>query len=98
VVALRSDRKREHYLQIYVIGIDGKHETALTENQGVNFGPYWYPQGPYIIWAGADHRSPCGRRAAGLLARRQEAHVDEHAGQGRTSRPGHPVLDSSNRA
>jgi len=49
VVALRSDRKREHYLQIYVIGIDGKHETALTENQGVNFGPSWYPQGPYII-------------------------------------------------
>lgn len=24
----------------------------------MNFGPYWYPNGPYIIWAGGDHSKP----------------------------------------
>jgi TolB protein len=57
-VVFRSDRKREHYLQIYAIGIDGENEVALTDNEGVNFGPYWYPKAPYIIWAGADHSDP----------------------------------------
>jgi TolB protein len=60
-VVFRSDRKKEHYLQIYVIGIDGKHETALTDTTGVNWGPYWHPTEPYLIWAGADHSNPKAR-------------------------------------
>jgi Tol biopolymer transport system component len=54
-VVFRSDRKQEHLLQLYVIGIDGKNETALTDNNGVNWAPYWHPTEPYIIWTGADH-------------------------------------------
>lgn len=57
-VVFRSDRDKEGYLQIYVIGVDGKHETALTANDGVNWAPYWHPTKPYIIWAGADHSQP----------------------------------------
>jgi Tol biopolymer transport system component len=54
-VVFRSDRKKKEHLQIYVIGIDGKHETPLTDNNGVNWAPFWHPTKPYIIWAGADH-------------------------------------------
>ncbi len=54
-VVFRSDRKQEHLLQLYVVGIDGKGEMALTDNNGVNWAPYWHPTKPYIIWTGADH-------------------------------------------
>jgi Tol biopolymer transport system component len=57
-VVFRSDRKKEGYLQIYVIGIDGQNERALTDNEGVNWAPYWHPTKPYIIWTGADHSNP----------------------------------------
>ncbi|HMV69522.1 MAG TPA: peptidase M28, partial [Myxococcota bacterium] len=30
-IVFRSDRKKEGYLQLFVIGIDGKNETALTD-------------------------------------------------------------------
>jgi len=60
-VVFRSDRKREHYLQIHAIRIDDRHDVALTDNEGVNWAPYWYPTGPYIIWAGADHSNPAAR-------------------------------------
>ncbi len=60
-VVFRSDRKQEGYLQIYVIGIDGQHETALTDTNGVNWAPYWHPTEPYIIWTGADHSDPTKR-------------------------------------
>src|SRR6476620_6142192 len=58
-VIFRSDRKKPEHLQIYVIGIDGKNETALTDDENsVHWGPYWHPNKPYIIWAGADHSVP----------------------------------------
>ena len=60
-VVFRSDRKREDYLQIYVGGIDGANETALTDNEGVNWAPYWHPTEPWIIWTGADHSNPSAR-------------------------------------
>ena len=55
-VVYRTDRKKEHHLQIHVIGVDGKNDTALTTKPNwVNWGPYWHPHKPYIIWSGADH-------------------------------------------
>jgi len=54
-VIFRSDRKVKDQLQIHAIGVDGKHEVALTDNMGVNWAPYWHPTQPYIIWCGADH-------------------------------------------
>lgn len=60
-VIFRSDRKKSEFLQIHVIGIDGKNDTALTDNVGVNWAPYWHPTKPYIIWTGADHTDPKAR-------------------------------------
>jgi Tol biopolymer transport system component len=61
-VVYRSDRDREPgYLQIRVIGIDGQNDTALTDNQGVNWAPYWHPKKPCLIWAGAPHSDPTAR-------------------------------------
>jgi TolB protein len=54
-VIFRSDRKLAEHLQIHVIGIDGKNDTALTDINGVCWAPYWHPSQPYIIWTGADH-------------------------------------------
>jgi len=60
-VVYRTDRKQKDMLQIHVIGIDGKNDTALTDNIGVNWAPYWHPTKPYIIWTGADHSDPQAR-------------------------------------
>ena len=55
-VIFRSDRTEKDRLQIYAIGIDGKNEVQLTSDTNhVNWGPYWHPTQPYIIWGGADH-------------------------------------------
>ncbi len=60
-VIFRSDRKKEGFLQIHAIGIDGQNDVALTDNVGVNWAPYWHPTKPYIIWTGADHSDPKAR-------------------------------------
>lgn len=58
-IVYRTDRKKAEHLQIHVISIDGKHDTALTDQpESVNWGPYWHPTAPYIIWSGADHSQP----------------------------------------
>jgi TolB protein len=41
--------------------LDGQQQTPLTDLEGVNWGPYWHPQLPYIIWSGADHSNPTAR-------------------------------------
>jgi Tol biopolymer transport system component len=38
-----------------VVSIDGKREFPLTDNNGVNWAPYWHPTEAYIVWTGADH-------------------------------------------
>ncbi len=61
-VIYRSDRKKEGFLQIHAIAVDGTHDTALTDNAGgINWAPYWHPSKPYIIWSGADHSDPSAR-------------------------------------
>jgi TolB protein len=61
-VVFRSDRKKAELLQLYVIGVDGKNETApLTDADWVNWAPYWHPKAPYLIWTGADHSDPTAR-------------------------------------
>ena len=71
-VVYRTDRKKEHYLQIHVIGIDGQNDVALTSGEGVNWAPYWHPSQPYIIWAGADHSNPNARPNYDLWMMRYE--------------------------
>jgi Tol biopolymer transport system component len=60
-IVYRSDRKKEGFLQIHAVTLDGKTDVALTDNQGVNWAPYWHPKAPYIIWTGADHSDPQAR-------------------------------------
>src|SRR5436309_2823842 len=60
-VIFRSDRKKKDFLQIYIINADGEGERALTDTEGVNWGPYWYKDGRHIIYAAADHSNPTVR-------------------------------------
>lgn len=60
-IVFRSDRKKEGFLQIHAISLDGKTDVALTDNVGVNWAPYWHPSKPFIIWTGADHSDPKAR-------------------------------------
>jgi TolB protein len=57
-VIFRSDRKKKDQLQLFVINADGTGERQLTDNEGVNWGPYWHPDGKHIIYSGADHSNP----------------------------------------
>jgi Tol biopolymer transport system component len=81
-VVYRSDRKQEGFLQIHAIGIDGQHDTALTDNIGVNWAPYWHPTKPLIIWTGADHSDPNARPNYDLwLMKYEEADSGIRAGE-----------------
>lgn len=60
-VIFRSDRKKKEYLQIYVINIDGTGEKALTDFEGVAWGPYWWKDSRHIIYSAADHSDPNAR-------------------------------------
>lgn len=75
-VVFRSDRKQKDFLQIYVIGIDGEHERALTDNVGVNWAPYWHPSESYLIWTGADHSDPNARPNYDLWLMKYEVTAD----------------------
>lgn len=54
-VIFRADRDRQDYLQIYVIGSDGKNERQLTLNQAVNWAPYWHPNGKVVAYTTSLH-------------------------------------------
>jgi Tol biopolymer transport system component len=84
-VIFRSDRKKEGFLQIHAIGIDGKNDVALTDNEGVNWAPYWHPTEPWIIWTGADHSNPKARPNYDLWLMKYEAHG------GRIAKVGAPI-------
>lgn len=60
-VIFRSDRHKKEYLQIFAIRLDGSGEVQLTDNNGVNWAPYWHPTKSCFIWAGADHSDPNAR-------------------------------------
>jgi len=82
-IVYRTDRLRENYLQIHVIGIDGQHDTALTNDlTGVHWGPYWHPTKPYLIWSAAGHSNPLARPNYDLYLMRYEVRGSEfRAGQ-----------------
>jgi Tol biopolymer transport system component len=72
-IVFRTDRKKENYLQIHVIGIDGKNEVVVTdEPTRVNWAPYWHPTKPYVIWTSADHSNPMARPNYDLRLMRYE--------------------------
>ncbi len=54
-IIFRADREKPHYLQIYVIDVDGGNERQLTFNQAVNWAPYWHPGGQVIAYTTSLH-------------------------------------------
>ena len=46
----RADRDRKDYLQIYLIDVQGNNERQITNNDGINWAPYWYPNGKILAY------------------------------------------------
>jgi len=55
-ICYRSDRTGSGMLQIYVNDFDGSNEIALTDNDMLNWCPYWHPSGKWLIFTRADFR------------------------------------------
>ena len=43
---------------MFVNNTEGTAERALTNNEFVNWGPYWHPDGRHIIYATSKHGHP----------------------------------------
>ncbi len=67
-ITYRSDRKRNDKLQVFIATLkldnDGVpvgviDERAITDNDEVNWAPYWHPSGAFLIYgnSGPDHRN-----------------------------------------
>ncbi len=54
-VIFRADRERADYLQLFLIGSDGREERQLTFNEAVNWAPYWHPGGEVIAYTTSIH-------------------------------------------
>lgn len=54
-ILFRADRDKPHYLQIYLIDVDGTNEVQLTANDEVNWAPYWHPNGKVIAYTTSLH-------------------------------------------
>lgn len=59
-ICYRADRRRKHYLQLYVADLDFDEqgnvvglgrEYQLTDNEHVNWGPFWHPGGRFLVYA-----------------------------------------------
>ncbi len=67
-ITYRSDRRGDNLLQLFIAELDYdtsgritgiKREVALTDNQHVNWAPYWHPSGRFLIYATSEvsHRN-----------------------------------------
>jgi Tol biopolymer transport system component len=54
-VIFRADREKPDYLQIFVCDTDGSNEKQMTNNQAVNWAPYWHPTGDYFCYTTSLH-------------------------------------------
>lgn len=55
-IVYRSDRKGDGNLQIFTNNLAGSAERQLTDNQVLNWCPYWHPSGRWLIFTRADHQ------------------------------------------
>jgi TolB protein len=51
----RSDRRGDQNLQIFTNNLEGTDERPLTDNQVLNWCPYWHPSGRWIIFTRGEH-------------------------------------------
>lgn len=49
-IVFRADREIPHYLQIYMMDLDGKNLVQLTNSNAVNWAPFWHPSGSAIVY------------------------------------------------
>lgn len=54
-IVYRSDRRGDQNLQIFTNNLAGNDERALTDNQVLNWCPYWHPSGRWIIFTRGEH-------------------------------------------
>ncbi len=54
-VVFRADPDKADYLQIYTIGVDGTNLVQLTDNEAVNWAPYWHPGGRFVAYTTSLH-------------------------------------------
>jgi len=55
-ICYRSGRRGDEMLQIYVNNVAGSDERALTDNEMLNWCPFWHPSGKWLIFTRADFR------------------------------------------
>jgi hypothetical protein len=62
-ITYRSDRRGNSLLQLFVaklkkdaggVPVGVEWERALTDNQNVNWCPYWHPSGKFLVFAGSE--------------------------------------------
>ena len=54
-IIYRADYNKKHYLQIYSINTDGTNKRQLTNNEAVNWAPYWHPNNKVIAFTTSLH-------------------------------------------
>ncbi|MBU0617293.1 MAG: biopolymer transporter Tol, partial [Planctomycetes bacterium] len=55
-ICYRSDRVGNDNLQIFVNNFEGTAERAITDEDVLNWCPFWHPSGKWLIFARADFR------------------------------------------
>lgn len=56
-ICYRSDRRGDGLLQLFVNNFEGTDERQLTDNDKLNWAPFWHPSGKWLIFTRADVRS-----------------------------------------
>lgn len=54
-IIYRADPVKRHYLQLFMMHVDGTENTQLTFNDVVNWAPYWHPNGKVIAYTTSLH-------------------------------------------
>lgn len=54
-IIFRADYEKADYLQVYQIDVDGTNLKQLTQNEAVNWAPYWHPKGDVIAYTTSLH-------------------------------------------
>ena len=54
-IIYRSDPDLPHYLQLFMMNIDGSDQRQLTSNNAVNWAPFWHPSGKVIAYTTSLH-------------------------------------------
>jgi len=57
-IVYRSDRRGDGNMQIFTNNLAGTDEVRLTDNDVLNWCPFWHPSGRYVIFTEGRHNGP----------------------------------------